>query len=163
MEDYDVLYRHTQIGYVMSVLLVGSVLVYGWVIWTRQGAPWVNGPILVVMVGAALTFSSLTTEVSEERFTFYFGPGVWRTEVPIDAIRRVEVVRNSPYSGWGIRWTHHGWLYNVGGLDAVEITAADHGTFRVGTDEPEALHRALVTAQRDPKHDTLDVPRACAR
>jgi hypothetical protein len=35
------------------------------------------------------------------------------------------------------------WLYNVGGLDAVEITLASGRMLRIGSDEPNALAAAL--------------------
>jgi hypothetical protein len=37
-------------------------------------------------------------------------------------------------------------LYSVSGLDAVEVTRKDGGRFRLGTDQPERLARALESA-----------------
>ena len=36
-----------------------------------------------------------------------------------------------------------GWMYNVSGLDAVEIELKGGGRFRIGTDEPDELVRAI--------------------
>ncbi len=36
-----------------------------------------------------------------------------------------------------------GWMFNVSGLDAVDIELKDGGRFRIGTDEPEELVRAI--------------------
>ena len=41
--------------------------------------------------------------------------------------------------GWGVRYYGQGWLYNVSGLDAVEIRLKSGKHIRIGTDEPEAL------------------------
>ncbi|PSQ58499.1 MAG: hypothetical protein BRD27_06270, partial [Bacteroidetes bacterium QH_10_64_19] len=103
------------------------------------------------MLGAvgilAVLFSSLTVKVDDEELVFYFGPGFWTHRFALDDIIGVEVVRNSALYGWGIRYTHHGWLYNVSGLRAVELTIRGEGQIRIGTDEPETLKRAIEAAQ----------------
>lgn len=52
-------------------------------------------------------------------------------------------MKNPWYYGWGIRLPPHGWLFNVSGLDAVEIELAFGRTFRVGTDRPGELAEAI--------------------
>jgi hypothetical protein len=47
------------------------------------------------------------------------------------------------YYGWGVRMGSGGWMFNVSGLDAVEIEMESGGRFRIGTDEPEELVRAI--------------------
>jgi hypothetical protein len=85
--------------------------------------------------------------VTDRELVFYFGPGFWTRRFALHDIISVKVVRNSPLYGWGIRYTHHGWLYNVSGLGAVELTIRGEGQIRIGTDEPEALKRTLEEAQ----------------
>ena len=53
-------------------------------------------------------------------------------------------VRNPWYCGWGIRLGPTGWLWNVSGFDAVELTLTDGRRFRVGSDEPGQLVAALT-------------------
>ena len=66
--------------------------------------------------------------------------------VPVTiAAASFQTVRNKWYFGWGIRYLGTGWLYNVSGLDAVEIVQNDGKMVRVGTDEPDVLARALST------------------
>ncbi|MES3629711.1 MAG: hypothetical protein PPP56_06055 [Longimonas sp.] len=88
-------------------------------------------------------FATLTTEITDRTFRFYFGPGFWTREFPLEDIRSVEVVQNSVLHGWGIRYIFDGWLYNVSGLQAVRLDIGGEETIRVGTDEPEALKEAL--------------------
>jgi len=97
----------------------------------------------------AVLFSSLTVTVTDQELVFYFGPGFWTRRFALDDIVSAEVVRNSALYGWGIRYTPHGWLYNVSGLRAVEVTIRGEGQIRIGTDELEALKQALeaVTAR----------------
>lgn len=98
-------------------------------------------------VGAVVAlFASLTTEVTDQEFRFYFGPGFWTRTFSLDTIQGVEVVRNPIWYGWGIRYTPAGWLYNVSGRSAVEVDLGHEGVIRVGTDEPEQLARTLRQA-----------------
>jgi len=39
--------------------------------------------------------------------------------------------------------TPHGWLYNVSGLDAVEVTTKSGKKYRIGTDVPAELEQAI--------------------
>jgi hypothetical protein len=101
----------------------------------------------VVVVLILLLFSSLTVSVDGETVEAGFGPGLIRKRFPTARIVQAKPVRNSWWYGWGIRLTPHGWLYNVSGLDAVELLMGDGRTYRIGTDEPEALAAAINTAR----------------
>ena len=50
--------------------------------------------------------------------------------------------------GWGVRWIPRGWLWNVSGLDGVELALVSGRRFRIGTDEPEQLAAAIQGALR---------------
>jgi hypothetical protein len=52
-------------------------------------------------------------------------------------------VRHKPWCGWGMWWIPQGWLWNVWGLSAVELSLASGRRFWIGTNEPEALHAAI--------------------
>ncbi|NBC01450.1 MAG: hypothetical protein GVY15_11415 [Bacteroidetes bacterium] len=136
-------YEHTQVGHTTGgALLAGAGLALlspmGWAKAALAGS---------LGVGAAL-FASLTVRVTDRALHFYFGPGFWKKRIPLDEIAAVRAVRNSPWYGWGIRLTPHGWLYNVSGLDAVEIEKTDGTTLRIGTDEPTTLAAALTRARQ---------------
>jgi hypothetical protein len=60
----------------------------------------------------------------------------------------VRGARNRWWYGWGIRLTPHGWLYNVWGLDAVEIRRTNGRTLRVGTDDAAPLVEAIRAGKR---------------
>jgi hypothetical protein len=104
--------------------------------------------LLFFFIAAALalvgwSFSSLTIEVTPAELTWFFGPGVWRKTLARDDILRVTPARNKWWWGFGVHLTPRGWLYNVGGLDAVEIALKDGRTLRLGSDETDALAEAL--------------------
>lgn len=113
-----------------------------------------------IMLGAfgllAVLFSSLTVYVTDRELVFYFGPGFWTRRFALDDIISAEAVRNAALYGWGIRYTPHGWLYNVSGLRAVEVTVRGEGQIRIGTDEPEALEQAIEQSRGMASEDAWD-------
>ncbi|MFB6271699.1 MAG: hypothetical protein ABEL51_02270 [Salinibacter sp.] len=141
-------YEHTQVGYVTGGLALAVLPFIYYAFMVEDGE---IGVFAYAMLGAfgvlAVLFSSLTVKVTDRELLFYFGPGFWTRRFALEDIISVEVVRNSALYGWGIRYTHHGWLYNVSGLDAVEVTVRRQEQLRIGTDEPEALKRAVEAAQ----------------
>ena len=74
-----------------------------------------------------------------------FGVGLIRRTIPLGRIQAAARVRNRWWYGWGIHLTPHGWLWNVAGLDAVELRLEEGKVFRIGTDDPEGLEAALST------------------
>jgi hypothetical protein len=141
-------YRHTQTGYVAGGVMLAALPLIYYAFMVEDGELGVFGYAVLGAFGIlAILFSSLTVKVDNEELVFYFGPGFWTRRFALDDIIGVEVVRNSALYGWGIRYTHHGWLYNVSGLWAVELTIRGEGQIRIGTDEPETLKRAVETAR----------------
>ena len=98
--------------------------------------------MLVGLIVAAL-FWGLTVEVNKDVVRLYFGFGIIHRSILREHITMVTQVRNRWWWGFGIRWTPHGWMWNISGLDAVELTYHNGKKFRIGTDEPEALLEAL--------------------
>ena len=144
MNDAPV-YKHTQIGYVTGGVTLGILpfLYYG--LTADDGTLGASDlAFLGLLGGLGVLFSTVT--ITRDELMFYFGPGFWTKRFPLDDIISAEVVRNSPLHGWGIRYTFHGWLYNVSGLHAVELEIQGEGQIRIGTDEPEALRQALEDA-----------------
>ncbi len=138
-------YRHTQLGVVVLVvvgLAAAAIIVPACFVPMPVGALVVAG-VLLVCVGL---FATMTVDVTDRRIALRFGPGVIRAELRAGEIRRVQVVRNRWYMGWGVRQLPGGWLYNVSGLDAVEVEMTGGRIHRIGTDEPEALAAAIREA-----------------
>jgi hypothetical protein len=140
-------YRHTQIGYVTGGLALAVLPLLYYAFMAGDGELGLFAYTMLGGVGVlAVLFSSLTVTVTDQELVFYFGPGFWTRRFALDDISSAEVVRNSALHGWGIRYTPHGWLYNVSGLRAVEVTIRGEEQLRIGTDEPEALKQALEEA-----------------
>lgn len=101
----------------------------------------------VLAIATLILFSSLTVLVDDATLAWWFGPGapgIVRKSVPLSDIATVSVVRNPFWYGWGIHLTPQGWLYNIAGRDAVEVTLGSGKRFRLGTDEPTTLAQAIV-------------------
>jgi hypothetical protein len=77
---------------------------------------------------------------------WYFGPGFWSYRLPLGDIETAMVVRNRWWYGWGIRTGPGFRLYNVSGLDAVELRLKSGDARRIGTDDPLGLAAALKSA-----------------
>ena len=104
---------------------------------------WLPFVVFALLVGSAWLFSSLTVEVSGSEVRWYFGPGIWDYRIALSDIESVRIVRNTWVNGFGIRM-RLGWrLYNVSGLDAVELHLKNGGIRRIGTDDPKGLVAAL--------------------
>lgn len=138
-------YHHTQVGYLMIGALGVGAAVAGYSA-VRTGSVGVIA-VFILLGAALLVFSRLTTVVRDKTFEVFFGLGLVRRRISLNEVREVHVVRNPWYCGWGIRWIGNGWLWNVSGLDAIELRLRDGRRFRVGSDEPERL-AAAIQAER---------------
>ncbi|MFH1612648.1 MAG: hypothetical protein ABIB46_02780 [bacterium] len=138
----NVIYKHTQVGYVIIISIGAEVLfVLGTIL--TQGSDWIFFSVLLLLMACAILFATLTVEIQNNTLTWHFGPGFWRKQISLSDIQNCEVVKNRWYYGWGIHLTPYGWLYNVSGLSAVQILLKNGKQIRLGTDEPEELCRAI--------------------
>jgi len=141
-----VIYENRQIGWATG----GPVaLILGVVVWQLAAAgltvpAMASVAIMAVVLGL---FGSLSVSVDHTALRLRFGVGLIRKTVPIRTILGHRIVETRWFYGWGIRLTPTGWLWNVAGLDAVELDLAGGAHFTVGTDDPEGLHRALARAR----------------
>ena len=138
MSIRSIIYHHRQFQPWWSLMIIVPVLLL--IIVFYMAIAWIV--ILIGLVGAAL-FWGLTVEVNKDVVRLYFGFGIIHRSILREHIAMVTQVRNRWWWGFGIRWTPHGWMWNISGLDAVELTYHNGKKFRIGTDEPEALLEAL--------------------
>jgi hypothetical protein len=131
-------YRHTQRGTLMMFLFAGLDAAIAW----RTGQ-WLPVMVLIILAAVAFIFSSLTVEVNGGELRWQFGPGFWTYRLALDEIETVAVVRNHWWNGFGIRTRPGFRLYNVSGLDAVELHLRSSDIRRIGTDDPQGLAGAL--------------------
>ncbi len=136
-------YRHTQIGWV----IIGSIAAAIALVLPLLAVPGAPGPLLLVLLLLALAgvvFSTLTVEVDATEIRIRFTFGLVRKRVALAELRGQRPVRNPWRYGWGIHMIPGGWIWNVSGQEAVELLLGEGRVLRVGTDEPEALSRAIA-------------------
>jgi hypothetical protein len=134
-------YHHTQRGIFVMLTCLAFAAFAAAMLW-RTGRPSIL-LTLIVLIAAAILFSSLTVDVSGNELRWHFGPGLWAYRLPLGDIQRVAIVRNRWWSGFGIRMRPGFRLYNVSGFDAVELQLKSGDIRRIGTDDPQGLAAAL--------------------
>jgi len=140
-------YEHTQPGTLMIMVLGVAAIVCAAIAYGDTGASrWLAGAMAVGMMILAWLFSSLTVIVNDSEVRWYFGPGAWNYRMALTDIESARAVRNSWLNGFGVRMGPGFRLYNVSGLDAIELKLKDGSVRRIGTDDPAGLAAALQTA-----------------
>jgi hypothetical protein len=103
---------------------------------------------MVLILFILASFTTLSVSVDEKYFRIKFGYGIFRNKFSTNEIVSAAQVKNHWYYGWGIRlwfWPHM-WIFNISGLDAIEIRMKNGKIYRIGTDEPEKLETAIKQA-----------------
>ncbi len=149
-------YQHTQrVGILYYLIFIVVASLFSTFYFARV-LPMVV-PILMISLVAAfmLTFHSLSVSVdpapghdsnSAGVIGLKFGLGWPAKSIALDEVVSVELVENRWFYGFGVRMTPHGWMWNVSGFKAVELTFTDGKRFRIGSDEPDELRDAIRSA-----------------
>lgn len=135
-------YNHTQIGYLMLIVIGLGIFVVGNFLYLH-GSNLFFFAVLVVLIACLFLFAVLNVRVSRESISVRFGIGLIRKEFLVRDIESHRIVTNPWYYGWGVRRTPDGWLYNVSGFSAVELSMKDGKKYRIGTDDPVGLNKAV--------------------
>lgn len=149
-------YKHTQIGYLMLVIMLAVLVFFTWLQITARaelpsadsGTNFAITAIMALILLIIASFGSLTVCIDEQSVAIKFGYGIFRKKFSMSEIASVARVKNHWYYGWGIRlwfWPKM-WIFNVSGFDAVEIRMENGKIYRIGTDEPEKLEAAINKA-----------------
>ena len=142
-------YHHKQIGFVIIIPLIIFFIIVFTPFMLKGVFPFMSILILIFFIAALVLFYALTVGIQNNIITCRFGIGLIRKSISITEIQSVRAVQNPWYAGWGIRWIPgQYWLWNVSGFKAVELTLKDGKRFRIGTDEPEALVRAIESNKK---------------
>jgi hypothetical protein len=137
-------YQHTQLGTLMLVALVSGAIFFAAMAYTFPiPGRWAVLAGALGLVVLAWLFSSLTVSISENELQWRFGPGLLSYRMALADIAGVSIVRNSPLNGFGIRMRPGFRLYNVSGLEAVELRLKNGDIRRIGTDDARGLAAAL--------------------
>jgi hypothetical protein len=140
----------------MLVVTLLVLILFAWLYISASAEPPSvdSGPNLAVTAIMALilfilaSFAALTTSIDENSLRVKFGYGIFSKKFPLDQIVSAQSVRNHWYYGWGVKvwfWPYM-WIYNVYGLDAVEIIMRNGKIYRIGTDVPGELETVIKQA-----------------
>ncbi|MEA2023096.1 MAG: hypothetical protein U9N79_02265 [Actinomycetota bacterium] len=139
-------YRHTQWGYTALPTIIFFAVMVPIAAADDDVSVTINVAMvafIVVLLAVVLLFSRLEVTVSDGRIVAAFGFGRPHREIELADVTAVRQVRNTWIQGWGIRKITGGWMYNVWGLDAVEVELSTDSVFRIGTNDPENLLAAI--------------------
>lgn len=140
-------YQHTQTGLLGPVVFGPLAVIFLFIVIRAGGGvlPVLGLFVFFGLVGVVLVnFSRLTTMIEGDRLNLAFGRGWPRREIDLSEVVNVQTVRNLWWYGFGIRATPNGMLYNVWGLDAVELRLTSGKALRIGSDESQALADAIT-------------------
>jgi hypothetical protein len=136
-------YEHVQHGYlgvatVMFMLIVG-IATLPETFEESAAAGWAVIAMFIVIAAVVVWFSWLKVTIQDATLSAAFGPGRPRKTVDLSEVTAVASARNQWYQGWGVRKISGGWMYNVWGLDAIELTLDSGEIVRIGTNDVENL------------------------
>ena len=110
---------------------------------TRAAAPWLIYGLFAIIALTVALFAALTVEVDATEIRVRFGVGLVGKTIAVADVVRCERLRTRIWWGWGLHWTPSGWLYNVGGRDAVRVILVHERPVIIGSDEAERLKAAI--------------------
>ena len=141
-----IIYRHTQIGKAMIIIFIIAIF-FVWGMGQVSPSETSNIIWLLILFGFILSsFGTLQITVNSEYLKLKFGWGIFQKKFIQKDIISTAKVRNKWYYGLGIKFLllpKKTILFAVSGLDAVEIQMKNGKIYRLGTDQPLKLLRAL--------------------
>ena len=141
-------YTEKQIGWIVIVLILG-VLALSLISYIYQ---WGNNPISssglliasLIFIIVLVFFFQMKTSVDSNTIQISYGIGLIKKTIRINEIESVIIVRNKWYYGIGIRMLKNGWLYNIQGLNAIELKMKNSKSIiRIGTADSKRLKRII--------------------
>lgn len=141
------LYRHSQTSVFFSVTI--AVAAFGGMLgmmMTRLEPAYLKLIFPFLLGLMYYLFHPFTVIVDEVQVHVRFGPGIIKRSFDLGHVSGCRVVRNKWWYGLGIKKIPGGWLYNIVGLDAVELSLPEGRIVRIGSDEPKALAAAIENA-----------------
>lgn len=103
-----------------------------------------------------LIFYKLTIIIDSESVSFRLGNGMIKKRYPLKEIKSCKAVKNPVAAGIGIRMISNGWLYNVSGLQAIELSFKNRkSVVRIGTDQPDKISDLINNLINNEEYPTV--------
>jgi len=153
-------FKYSQFG-TFSVILMLPIFVFSLIMLFTTGLKdLIQGSFFsflsITFLICLLIFYKLTIYIDDTYFIFKLGVGLITKKYLISDIKSCKAVKNSPLYGIGIRMLPNGWLYNVSGLDAIELTFKNKKSIvRIGTNNPETVSQTLNNLIKYEKYESV--------
>jgi len=136
--------KTTQFGWFLVVVftpIIGFLLYQMYAIsFFDINAVYALGGVSLILIVVALLFHKLTITIDDQYLKFGFGFNFYTQKYRLDEIQSCKPVKNPIWYGIGIRILPEGMLYNVSGLQAIELTFKNKKKkVRIGTDQPDII------------------------
>ncbi|MCO5184375.1 MAG: hypothetical protein M9965_10615 [Anaerolineae bacterium] len=140
-------YEHTQFGTAFTVIVIIVAVLIAWSSFVATGGLdvtfWLMAGFMFVL---ELLFGWLRVSVDNEVVEARMGIGLVRKRIPLREIVSCRIEHLAWYNGIGLRYTQYGRVYTVSGRQIVVLDKVDDSTFGIGSNEPDALCRAITDA-----------------
>ena len=119
-------HTETQIGWHINIFFILVIILfpvlYLFQIGTNPTPLFLTIIFTLIFIVVFLIFYKLSISIDGDYIRITYGIGIIQKNIKITDIASVKKVRNKWYYGWGIRFIGKGWLYNISGLDAIELS-----------------------------------------
>jgi len=137
-------HEENQVGWFVIVLMLPVLLFLSLSYFYQWGTSPVSltGYILlsIIFLACLLLFFRMKTVLSDDHINISYGIGLIKKRILLERVEAVSVVRNRWYYGLGIKIIKNGTLYNIHGLNAVELDIKKQKTIiRIGSGDPQKL------------------------
>ena len=136
--------KYTQFGTVIVIIFLPLLGFFTYKLFTeglKESSLMILFSLLsVIALISLLYFYQLTIFIDDTYVSFKLGIGLFGRKYRIDNIKSCKAVKNAIFYGIGVKMLPNGWLYNVSGLKAIELSFKDkNSVIRIGTDRPDEI------------------------
>jgi len=96
--------------------------------------------ITLIILIVLLWFYRIVIEINETYISFKLGVGIFGKKYRVESLLSCKPVTNPILYGLGIKKIPNGWIFNVSGLKAIELSFKDKKSIvRIGTNKPQEI------------------------
>jgi len=115
--------------------------------------------LVFIFMVCLLNFYKLTIIIDNTTVSFKLGIGIFGKSYKIADIKSCEPVVDSFLNGWGIHKIPGGWLYNVSGFRAIELTFKDTDkVVRIGTNKGDEITEVISGLLNSKQESEENIP-----
>jgi len=102
--------------------------------------------ITLIILIVLLWFYRIVIEINETYISFKLGVGIFGKKYRVESLLSCKPVTNPILYGLGIKKIPNGWIFNVSGLKAIELSFKDKKSIvRIGTNKPQEIAESSIS------------------